>query len=72
MKTTFKMSIIALSLGLMTVVSSCGEKKSTDVSTTVDSNKTVIEPTVDSTSMAPMDTSSSTTSSKTTTTTTTK
>ena len=54
MKTTFKMSILALSLGLMTVVSSCGEKK--PAAEAVDTTKTVIEPMPDTTVKAKADT----------------
>jgi hypothetical protein len=59
MKTTFKMSVLALSLGLMTIVSSCGEKK--EVSSDVDTTKsTTVETTVDTTA-ATVDTTTSAT-----------
>ena len=54
MKTTFRMSILALSIGLATVVSSCKENK--PEADKGDTTKTVIEPQIDTTAKVPMDT----------------
>jgi hypothetical protein len=67
MKSTFKMSILALSVGLMTVISSCGDKSKPAADGGVDTNTTVEVKAVDTTKTVTPD---STASSSTTTTTT--
>jgi hypothetical protein len=62
MKNTFKMSALALSLGLMSSVSSCEKPKPTTEG--ADTAKTVIEPKVDTTVKTPVDTSTSATTTK--------
>jgi hypothetical protein len=64
MKSTFKMSILALSLGLMTAVTSCKEEPK-EVKNDVDSTTTIEVKAPDST-QTPMPDSSTTTSTTTT------